>query len=121
MDTIYSIFQKVVEEHESDPAILENNRVMTFGELSNIVDMIACSFPKEIHSIGIVMRHRAEMIASILEVLKCGGRYVPAEPDFPTGRIHDMMKETEVDFILTEHTFALKLEGFPIRYTDCEI
>lgn len=84
----------------------------------SLADMIACSFPKEIHSIGIVMRHRAKMIASILAVLKCGGRYVPAEPDFPTGRIHDMMKETQVDFILTEQAFAPKLEDFPIRYGD---
>ena len=101
MDTIYSLFQKVVKEHENAPAIIENDRTMTFGELSNMVDMITCSFPQEVHSIGIVMRHRTEMIASILAVLKCGGRYVPAEPDFPTGRIHDMMTEAQVDFVLT--------------------
>ena len=86
-----------------------------------MVDMITCSFPQEVHSIGIVMRHRTEMIASILAVLKCGGQYVPAEPDFPTGRIHDMMTEAQVDFVLTEHAFAPKLSSFPIRYTDCEI
>lgn len=121
MDTIYSLFQKVVKEHENAPAIIENDRTMTFGELSNMVDMITCSFPQEVHSIGIVMRHRTEMIASILAVLKCGGQYVPAEPDFPTGRIHDMMTEAQVDFVLTEHAFAPKLSSFPIRYTDCEI
>lgn len=121
MDTVYALFQEIVEAHKEELAILENNRTMTFGELSDLVDRIACSFPQEIHSVGIVMRHRPEMIASILAVLKCGGQYVPAEPDFPTGRIHDMMKETEVDFVLTEHAFAPKLEGFPIRYTDCEI
>ena len=121
MDTIYSLFQEVVKEHGQEPAIIENSRTITFGELSNMVDMIACSFPAEIHSIGIVMRHRAEMIASILAVLKCGGRYIPAEPDFPTGRIHDMMEEAAVDFVLTEQPFTDKLGGFPIRYTDCEI
>ena len=114
MDTIYSLFQKVVKEHENAPAIIENDRTMTFGELSNMVDMITCSFPQEVHSIGIVMRHRTEMIASILAVLKCGGRYVPAEPDFPTGRIHDMMTEAQVDFVLTEHAFAPKLNSFPM-------
>ena len=57
MDTIYSLFQKVVKEHENAPAIIENDRAMTFGELSNMVDMITCSFPQEVHSIGIVMRH----------------------------------------------------------------
>ena len=56
MDTIYSLFQKVVKEHENAPAIIENDRAMTFGELSNMVDMITCSFPQEVHSIGIVMR-----------------------------------------------------------------
>lgn len=41
----------------------------------------------KITSVGIVMSHRAEMIAAILAVLKCDARYVPAEPNFPTGRI----------------------------------
>ncbi len=121
MDTVYSLFRQVVEANKDKPAIIENHRTMTFAELSNMVDMIACSFPKEIHSIGIVMRHRAEMIASMLAVLKCGGRYVPAEPTFPTGRIHDMMTEAQVDFVLTEHAFIPKLGGFPLRFADCEI
>ena len=47
MDTIYSLFQKVVKEHENAPAIIENDRAMTFGELSNMVDMITCSFPRK--------------------------------------------------------------------------
>lgn len=121
VDTIYSLFQNVVAAHRQEPAILENGRTMTFGELSDLVDRIACSFPKEISSIGIVMRHRAEMIASILAVLKCGARYVPAEPDFPTKRIRYMMVEAGVDFVLTEQAFTDKLDGFPLRLTDCEI
>lgn len=120
-DTVYSCFDNVVVNHRDEPAIIESHRTMTFGELSNLVDIIACSFPKKITSVGIVMRHRAEMIASILAVLKCGARYIPAEPDFPTGRIHDMMKEAEVDFILTEKAIVNKLKGFPLRLTDCEI
>ena len=47
MDTIYSLFQKVVKEHENAPLSLKTNRAMTFGELSNMVDMITCSFPQE--------------------------------------------------------------------------
>ena len=65
-----------------------------------MVDMIADSFPKGIKSVGIVMRHRAEMIASIFAVLKTGAMYIPAEPSFPEGRIRYMMDEAKVDFIL---------------------
>lgn len=120
-DTIYSLFKNVADSHKNETAIIENSRTISFGELSNLVNIIAGSFPKEVTSIGIVLSHRAEMIASILAVLKCGAGYIPAEPSFPTGRIHDMMKEAKVDFILTEKNSANKLEGFPLRLIDCEI
>ena len=106
MNTVYSLFQNIVTDSRDKTAIIENNRSMTFRELSNLVDLIAGSFPEEITSVGIVMSHRAEMIAAILAVLKCGARYVPAEPDFPTGRIRYMMDEANVDFILTAEKFT---------------
>lgn len=121
MNTVYSLFQNVVAENRDRTAIIENDRTMTFGELSNLTDLIAGSFPERIISVGIVMSHRAEMIAAILAVLKCGARYVPAEPNFPTGRIRYMMEEAEVNFILTETSFTDKLGGFDVRLFDCEI
>lgn len=120
-ETIYTYFQNTVQNKYYETAIIENGRTMTFGELSHMVDMIAGSFPAKLRSVGIVMSHRAEQIAAILAVLKCGARYVPAEPTFPTGRIHDMMEEADVDFILTDREYAEKLEGFSLRLTDCEI
>ncbi len=121
MDTIYALFQQIVESYPDQPAIIEDERVLSFKDLSRMTDQIAESFPEEFRSVGIIMRHRAEMIASILAVLKCGARYIPAEPTFPTGRIHDMMTEAEADFILTESTFLYKLQGFPTRVIDGEI
>lgn len=105
-DTIYTLFENAVENHRQETAVIENGRTMTFGQLSDLVDLIAGSFPKEVCNIGIVMSHRAEMIASMLAALKCGARYVLAEPTFPTGRIHYMMAEAKVDFILTEREYA---------------
>lgn len=120
-DTIYSLFQSVAAQNSQRAAIIENSRTLTFGELTGLVDRIAGTFPDSVRTVGIVMSHRAEMIAAILAVLKCGARYVPAEPDFPTGRIHTMMDEAKVDFILTERECSDKLDGLPLRLTDCEI
>ncbi|MCM1577431.1 MAG: amino acid adenylation domain-containing protein [Ruminococcus sp.] len=121
MDTIYSLFAEIAGKYPGKPAIIENDRTVTFKELSKLVDLTAGSFPDDVKSVGIVMSHRAEMIAAILAVLKCGARYIPAEPNFPTGRIHYMMSEAEVDFILTEQSFADKLNGFEVRLADCGI
>lgn len=120
-DTIYSVFKRIVAKHGQETAIIENDRTMTFEELSNLTDLIAGSFPKAVKSIGIVMNHRAEMIAAMLAALKCGAMYVPAEPAFPNGRIHYMMEEAQVDFILTEKEHTNKLCGFETKVTDCEI
>ncbi len=121
MDIIYGLFTETVNSSPDCPAVIEDGRVLTFRELSDMADRIADGFPDGIQSVGIIMRHRAEMIAAILAVLKCGARYIPAEPDFPTGRIHDMMTESRVDFILTEPSFLYKLEGFPTRLIEEKI
>ena len=92
-NTVYSLFRSVVCRQPDAPAVLENDRTLTFAELSAMTDMIADSFPDDIHAVGIVMTHRAEMVASILAVLKSGAAYIPAEPDFPAGRIRTMMQE----------------------------
>lgn len=121
IETIYSLFHKVVSSHGGKTAIIEKERAITFEELSQLVDRIAAGFPADLNSVGIVMSHQAEMIASILAVLKCGGTYVPAEPSFPAGRIHIMMEEAEVDFILTEKEYADKLTKFPLCFIEREV
>ena len=120
-DTVYGLFKSVVERQSDAPAIIEDGRTMSFAELSAMTDMIADSFPDGTRSVGIVMRHRAELVASILAVLKTGARYVPAEPTFPAGRIRFMMDESKVDFIVTEMQYASRLAGFSHIYSDCSI
>lgn len=121
INTIYGKFMQVVDTYPDQPAVIENNRTMNFIELSEMVDMIANTFPDDLKAVGIVMTHRAEMIAAMLAILKCGAMYVPAEPTFPLGRIHYMMEETNVDFVLTDMQFAEKLEGLKTQFTDCKI
>ena len=65
-NTIYGLFMEKVLQQPKATAIIENKRTLSFKELSAMVDMIADSFPDNTRAVGIVMRHRAEMIASIL-------------------------------------------------------
>jgi D-alanine--poly(phosphoribitol) ligase subunit 1 len=120
-NTIYGMFKRMMEDQPDAPAIIENKRTITFRQLSDMVDMIADGVPDGTRSVGIMMRHRAEMIASMLAVLKAGALYVPVEPAFPTGRIHNMMDEAKVDFVLTEMQFANKLNGYEAIYSDCSL
>lgn len=112
METIYSLFKLQVSEHPGTLAVMDDKRQLTFSQLDQLIDTIASKFltnhPK---FIGIVMDHSVEMIASILAVIKVGAAYVPAEPSFPVERIRYMMKECDIDFLITHDKYAANVNG----------
>ena len=50
-DTVYGMFAARVAAQPGAVAIVENDRTLTFAELSAMVDMIADSFPAEARSV----------------------------------------------------------------------
>lgn len=120
-NTIYGLFRQIAQRQPEAPAIIENDRALSFRELAVMTDKIAVAFPEGTRAVGIIMRHRAEMIASIFAVLKAGAMYVPAEPAFPKKRIKYMMEEAGVDFILTDRESSFKMENIRQICPDCAI
>ncbi len=107
MQSIYSEFRKKVAATPDAVAVQDCFRALTYAQLDALANTIAASFPaKDPAYVGIVMDHGVEMIAAILAVLKAGAAYVPAEPSFPVERIRYMMKESDVDFIITQGKYV---------------
>ena len=104
MRTIYSCFKEIADRHSHEPAIIEDDRTLSYDELDKMVDAIAAKFyDRHPTSVGIVMHHGAEQIAAMLAVLKSGAFYVPAEPSLPQERIDYMMQSAGVDFIINDN------------------
>ena len=102
-------------------AVQDGSRTLTYAQLDALADTIATGFPTRNPAfVGIVMDHSVEMIASILAVLKTGAAYVPAEPSFPIERIRYMMKESDVDFIITHGKYVDYINhGFRKMTVEC--
>ena len=101
--TIYSRFRDNVMKHPDAPAIVEDNRTISYAQLDGMVDAILAKFyDSKPEFVGIVMRHGAEQIAAMLAVLKSGAAYVPAEPFLPKSRIDYMMKTAGVKLVITD-------------------
>ncbi len=114
-NTVYGKFKKTARENPSAPAIIESAGVLSYREFARMVDEMAPGFPKRTKAVGIIMSHGAKMVAAMMAALKAGAMYVPAEKDFPTKRIHEMMGEAKVDFVLTEEDMLPKLKGLPVK------
>ncbi|WP_297931557.1 amino acid adenylation domain-containing protein [uncultured Coprobacter sp.] len=117
-NTIYGNFKKQVQMQPTALAVFDSNRRLTFRELDRLVNAIAVSFTMQPQFVGVVMNHSVEMVASLLAVLKTGAAYVPVEPFFPEKRMHFIMQECKVDFIITEQQYANKLQGFPLLFVE---
>lgn len=105
--TIYSCFARWVRQNPDAPAIVEENRTVSYRELDELTDRILGKFADKSYSfIGIVMSHGIEMIAAMLAVLKSGAGYVPAEPTLPKERIDYMMERAGVSFVITDGYFT---------------
>lgn len=118
METIYDYLKRQVETRPEALAVFDEHCRLTFGELDALATTIAAAFSKHPKFVGVVMNHSVEMIAALFAVLKSGAAYVPVEPSFPIERIRFIMQECDVDFILTEHEHAGKLQEFPLQFIE---
>lgn len=69
--TIYSRFKDMAMKYPESPAIVEDNRTISYAQLDAMADAILARFYDQKPSfVGIVMHHGAEQIAAMLAVLK---------------------------------------------------
>ena len=102
--TIYSRFKDIATRYPDRPAVIKDDRTLTFAELDALADAIMAKFyDLKQEFVGVVMHHGAEQIAAMLAVLKSGGAYVPAEPTLPPDRIHYMMNMAGATLIITDN------------------
>lgn len=112
METIYTLFKQQVAERPDALAVADCRRQLTYSQLDALTDTIASRFLCNRPSfVGIAMDHGVEMTAAILAVLKSGAAYVPVEPNFPVERIRFMMKECDVDFLITHRKYAAHIDN----------
>ncbi|MCQ4088210.1 non-ribosomal peptide synthetase [Saccharibacillus sp. JS10] len=85
-------------------AVVYEGGTLSYGELDRRSDILA----SELRSmnlgsgqvVGILARPSAEMILSILAVLKTGAAYLPIDPEYPAERIRFMLEDSQAPLLL---------------------
>ncbi len=102
-NTIYSRFHEWVMRQPDAIAITSATGDVTYAALDCRVNTLAHRLgDRQGKFTGVVMPHSADMIATILAILKSGSAYIPAEPSLPTERIRYMMEQAQAGLVITE-------------------
>lgn len=124
-DSIPKIFESIVDQHKARIALRYQEQTFTYEEVNKISNRIGnflLSRKLKGKNIGIFLERSPEVYFSIIGILKCGGAYVPLDPSYPVDRLNFMVKDADVDFIITSRNLLVKnkmdFEGADILYIE---
>lgn len=123
--TLVQLFEEQVEQHGHLPAILWNEREMTYAELNQRANRLAARLASQhvrhTDRIAILLDRSPLQIISILAILKLGCAYVPIDPEYPQSRIAFMLEDSGSSLVLTDSSLeAYVATSIPLLLLDQE-
>jgi amino acid adenylation domain-containing protein len=106
---IEELFEEQVERTPEAVALVFDDEQLTYRQLNQRANQLARFLreqgvkPETI--VGLLLDRSADMIVSILAVLKAGGAYLPLEVSYPPERLSYMLADSEARLVLTRSRF----------------
>ncbi|AZE60743.1 MULTISPECIES: non-ribosomal peptide synthetase [Pseudomonas fluorescens group] len=103
---VHQLFEAQVTQQPSAPALLFEDRQLTYAELNARANRLARHLvrlgvgPDVL--VGIAVERGLDMIIGLLAVLKAGGAYVPLDPEYPQDRLLCMIEDSGTRLMLTQ-------------------
>lgn len=120
--TLIKLFEKQVKAAPNNVALEYENGTLSYKEINSKANALA----EKLYQLGIRLNDRVAIVSSlevetvigIIGVLKCGGTYIPIDPDYPKERILYILDDAAPKVILSKgKSIATEI---PIIYVDTE-
>ncbi|MCI5129997.1 MAG: aminotransferase class V-fold PLP-dependent enzyme, partial [Candidatus Electrothrix sp. EH2] len=113
--SIHQLFEEQVEKKPDAVAVMFEGHELTYRELNHRSNRLAHYLLNEgVRTgtlIGICLEPSAEILVSILAVLKVGAVYVPMDPNYPQERLSFLVEDSKAQKILTLEGTAEKISS----------
>ncbi|MDP2574391.1 amino acid adenylation domain-containing protein [Vibrio penaeicida] len=113
-------FMQVVKEQGNQIAVEDGSLSLSYSELDSISNALASSLANiGVHEgahVGLCLPRSAELIATMVAVIKLGACYVPIEPSMPVSRRQALFEQCDIRTVLS---YSEQIEIW--RYEEAEI
>ena len=123
--TISRLFEEQAERTPDNPAVVFEDRQLTYRELNQKANQLAhyllslrtksdnSSLITDNGLVGICVERSLEMVIGLLGILKAGYAYVPLDPDYPGERLAFMIKDSGIRILITQFDLLARLPSIP--------
>ncbi|NTW52576.1 MAG: amino acid adenylation domain-containing protein [Chlorobiaceae bacterium] len=112
---LHQLFERQATLNPANAAIIGDQSTLSYGELNRKANLVAASIRKQSNLpgsfIAICLDRSADLICSILGILKAGCAYIPLNPDFPAERLQFIVKDASIAATITQHKHREKVSS----------
>jgi amino acid adenylation domain-containing protein/non-ribosomal peptide synthase protein (TIGR01720 family)/FkbM family methyltransferase len=123
---LHELFEQQAARTPDSTALVFGDQSLTYSELNERANRLA----RHLRTlgvgadslVGVLMERSAEMVVSLLGVLKAGGAYLPLDPEYPHERLSFMLSDAGVSVLLTQEQLRERVPAEVARvvYLDAE-
>lgn len=111
---IHELFEEQVKKDATAIAVIYEDTQLSYDELNKRANKLAHFLVRERQIkpdtlIGVCVERSLDMVVAVLGVLKAGGAYVPLDPDYPNARLTFMLRDSNVNTVLTQRHLLNRL------------
>ena len=127
LQCVHELITRNAEKHPDKTALIFEQREVSYAELNRKANQVANYLvslnlkPEAI--VGVLLDRSPEMIFAILGALKAGCAYLPLDPTYPTERLHHMVTDSGLRYVITDSALVGKISGLektPILIDDAD-
>ncbi|MCB9251757.1 MAG: non-ribosomal peptide synthase/polyketide synthase, partial [Flavobacteriales bacterium] len=115
--TIVSSFSRQAVERSKEPAVVFEDRTLSYGDLdawsTKLARGLRDSGVRRGSLVGLYLDRGIEMLVGMLGILKAGGAYVPIDLEFPSGRVRSMLGDSGAE-VLVSKSLDHPMEGIRV-------
>ncbi|USG59768.1 LLM class flavin-dependent oxidoreductase [Sneathiella marina] len=123
---IHDVIKSQTQKTPTKNALEADGEILTYTELDKRTDALASALAQRGAGrgtvIGLCLERSADLIISMLAILKTGAAYLPLDPSYPAERVAFMLEDSAAPLIIASPATELKfrLDSQKIIYPDAE-
>lgn len=114
---IHQLFEEQVKRTPDEIALVFEQQQLTYTQLNTRANQLA-HYLRSLGVgaetlVGLYVERSLDMIIGLLGILKAGGAYIPLDPNYPHQRLAQMLKDAQVQVLVTQQQLLKQLQEHP--------